>query len=87
MDSSPAAYEIVEEKNISYANCRRVAYKIKVADGASPESVEAAQQQIIDEQISNWDDITVWTYNESDTDEYIKNSRFTVDMAEYSTCQ
>ena len=71
--ANPVAYEVVEEKDFSYSNCRRVGYKIKVADGTSPESVDATQQQIIDENRSSWDDITVWTYNESDTDDYVKN--------------
>ena len=83
----PVEYTIVEEKDISFLDCSRVTYKIKVADDADPEAVKATEQQIIDEKKSTWDDITVWTYNNSESDEFIKNNAFTVDMAEYSTCE
>lgn len=83
----PLAYTLVEEKDISYQGCSRVAYKIKVADDADSEAVKATGQKIIEDNKAQWDDITVWSYNESESDEFVKNNGFTVDMAEYSTCE
>ena len=83
----PLEYSLVEEKDISYAGCRRVSYKIKVADDANSEAVKATQQKLIDDKKGSWDDITVFTYNQSESDETIKNSGFTVDMAEYTACE
>jgi hypothetical protein len=81
------AYTLVEEKDISIQNCKRVTYKIKVADGSDVEAVKATSQKLIDDNKSKWEDITVWTYKDSETDEFIKNNGYTVDMAEYSTCK
>lgn len=86
-ETATIPYELVEEKDISHQYCKRVTYKIKVADDANKDAVEATEQKIINDNKSNWEDITVWTYKNSDTNEFIKNNGFTVDMAEYSTCQ
>ncbi len=83
----PASYTLVEENDISILNCKRTTFKVKVADDASIESVKAMGQKIIDDNKSKWQDITVWSYKNSETDEFVKNNGYTVDMAEYSTCK
>lgn len=85
--SDTAAYTVVEEKDISIENCSRVTYKIKLADDTTTDTVKATEQKLIDDNKSTWNDITVWTYKNSESDEFIKNNAYTVDMAEYSTCK
>jgi len=89
-DNSPAQevldYTLVEEKDVSYAGCKRVTYKIKVADGADINDVKATEEKIIESNKQEWDDITVWTYNKSESDESVMQGIYTVSTSDYSAC-
>lgn len=83
----PARFEIVEQQDTSYAGCKRVSYKVKVDPSSSEESVDAMQNNLLESNKSEWDDITIFTHSNENTDEVIKKSAYDIDIAEYSTCE
>lgn len=83
----PTSFELVEEKDISFAGCKRVQYKVKVDPASNNESVSAMQDGLIESNKSEWDDITVFTYSNEKDDESIKLGIYDIDKAEYSTCE
>lgn len=78
-------YRIVEEKDISYAGCRRVTFKIIVPDDADKTALNNTMKTIVDKYKSGWDDITVWAYRFSEEND-LYMLPYTKGMKEYSSC-
>ena len=83
----PARFEIVEKSDTSYAGCKRVSYKVKVDPSSSSLSIVIMEKNLTDSNKSEWDDITIFTYSNENTDEVIKKSAYDIDTTEYSTCE
>jgi len=82
----PLPYEIFEEKDISYAGCKRTAISILVPDNSTQDDVDYTLETIINAHKNEWQDITVWAWKQSEKDIVGKTS-FTMGMKEYSTCE
>ena len=80
-----ADYDVIEERDISYAGCRRVGLVVTMADDTSSVLVEATMQAIVERYRRNWDDITVWAHRHSERDN-AKISPYSLGTKEYSTC-
>lgn len=79
-----AEYRIVEEKDISYGYCDRVTLRVVVPDGTTSDVVSNTAKKIIDDYYSNWNDITVWLFFESD-ESYL--GAYTAGVEEFSVCE
>jgi len=79
------AYTIVEEEDISYLNCKRVGIRVTVPDDAQEGDVNFTLDKIIEDNKSEWEDITVWAYKNSE-EAQVGTIGYTKGMREYSTC-
>lgn len=59
-------YRIVEERDISYINCKRIAVSVLVPDDAIPVSVENTLELLARDYLIDWDDVTVWAWGYSE---------------------
>lgn len=80
-------YTVVEKSQSSEDGCDSAVFKIKVAEGADDIQVEATEQDVISENKEGLDQLTVLTYEATDTDEFIRNNDFTVSKSVYGTCE
>lgn len=56
-------YTIVEEKDISYANCKRIGVSILVPDDAKKKDVDHTMYLLgRDYFMNDWDDVTIWSW-------------------------
>ncbi len=79
-------YRIIEEDDVSYAGCKRLAIRIVVPDNSDKENVEYTMEMIIEGKKSKWDDITVWAWKYSE-EKQVGKIIATMGQKEYSTCQ
>lgn len=79
-------YEIVEEKDISYAGCKRVGIHIIVPDDSDKEKVKNTTEEIVENKKSEWQDITIWVLKDSEKDQIGKIAA-TMGIEEYSECK
>lgn len=84
-EGTEVSYRVIEEDDISYAGCNRVALRIVVPDDASQTNVDFTLTNIVNEHKESWDDITVWAWKESEIGE-VGATPATMGMKEYSTC-
>lgn len=59
-------YEIVEEDDISYANCKRASFRVLVADDADQNDIDYTLEEIAHEKLIYWNDVTLWAYGFSE---------------------
>ena len=78
-------YRVIEERDISYAGCKRVGIKIVVPDTSVRTDIDQTMNQIINSKKSAWDDITVWAYRLSEEGIALVSAH-TMGMKEYSVC-
>lgn len=78
-------YEVIEERDISYAGCKRVGLVVTVPDETQQAELESTMQAIVEKYRSKWDDITVWASRHSER-ETAPISPYTLGTKEYSTC-
>lgn len=80
------SYKIIEEKDISYAGCKRVGIQIVVPDDAIQEDINYTLSKIITDYKSNWDDITIWAWGYSEEKD-IGKIGYTKGMKKHSICK
>ena len=59
-------YRIVEERDISYLNCKRLAVSTVVPDDAVERDVEHTLYLLARDYLIDWDDVTVWAWGYSE---------------------
>lgn len=80
-----APYEIIENNDFSYGGCKRIGIKIIVPDDSKEESVDLTMSNIIDSKKSEWQDITIWAYKDSEK-EMGGLLGYTMGIKQYSEC-
>ena len=60
------AYRIIEEDDISYAGCKRLAVRVVVPDDAAERDVEHTLYLLARDYLIDWDDVTVWAWGYSE---------------------
>ena len=84
VEAKLAIYEIVEEEDISYAGCERLAIRVVMDDDATQADAKLTVKTIA-EKYSNWDEVTVWGWSFSERSE-VGASMFTKGMYEAGSC-
>lgn len=75
-------FTVAQEKDISFAGCERVTFKVVVADDATQEQVDNVMASVMAEHEDDWDDLTVWAYGTSDN----IDGSYTKGILEQSDC-
>lgn len=78
-------YQVIEEENVSYAGCTRLAVRIVMEDSASSEDAEATVKSVA-EKYTDWNEVTVWGWGFSERSE-VGASMFTKGMHEAGSCR
>ena len=79
------SYNIVQEEDISIGGCKRIAVSVTVPDDSKATAVQNTLQSILENYKSDWEEITVWAWKDSEIDLARKTSN-TMGMKEYSIC-
>lgn len=79
-------YEILEEQDVSYKGCKRASFKVLLPDNTTENDINSTLRAIVESKKSEWDDITIWAYKQSERD-IAPNSAYTLGMQEYSVCE
>ena len=82
--SKLATYEIVEEEDISYSGCKKLAVRVVVDDNTTKSDSDFTVKTIA-EKYTNWDEVTVWGWGFSERSE-VGASMFTKGMYESGSC-
>lgn len=59
-------YEIIEENDISYGNCKRATFRVLVPDDAEQDDIDYTLEQIARDKLIDWDDVTFWAFGFSE---------------------
>ena len=62
-------YQVVEEEDISYLDCKRVGVRIIVPDEAVESNVKYTLKIIAQEYLTEWQDVTIWAWGYSELNE------------------
>jgi len=79
------SYRIIEEEDISYINCKRIGVRIVVPDDSLQTDVNYTLQEIVNKHKTDWDDITVWAYKDSE-EKMVGLIPYSMGIKEYSSC-
>lgn len=85
---SDVEYNIIQEEDISYLNCKRITIRVTVPDSSQKEDVDYTLGQIVNSyKNKGWEDVTAWAWKYSEEQEVKEGFiPYSMGIKEYSSC-